>query len=213
MSGAKLDQLRAAAHSFLGELRPLDEAALVSFSDRVVWLSPLSPDLDQVRRALSSLQAQGATAMYDALFAALAIPQSASRTLVILFSDGQDTMSWLRAADLRRLVRRANALIHVVAARSEERGSRAPIAANTKSADLNELRELAQITGGSLIEVRSPEHIEAAFTRIIEDMKNRYVLRYTPATERAAGWHKLEIRLRSRQGRVRGRSGYWVEGR
>lgn len=211
MSGARLSQLRAAASSFLDELRPQDEAALVSFHDQVAWLSPLTPDLGQVRRALSSLRAQGATSLYDALFAALVMPQSASRTLVILFSDGQDTMSWLRETDLRRLVQRANALIHVVSARIEARGWGAP--PNTESADLNGLRELAEITGGSLIEVQSPERIEAAFTRIIEDMKNRYILRYTPETEPTPGWHKLEIRLRSRKGKVRGRAGYWVDGR
>ena len=72
------------------------------------------------------------------------------------------------------------------------------------------LRGLATITGGSLIEVDSPDRITAAFSQIIEQMKERYVLRYTPEGDLTPGWHALDLQLRSRKGKVRGRTGYWV---
>ena len=75
------------------------------------------------------------------------------------------------------------------------------------------LRSLAAITGGSLIEVNSADRIEAAFAQIVEQMKDRYVLRYTPESEPVPGWHALDLELRSRKGKVRGRTGYWVEPR
>jgi len=75
------------------------------------------------------------------------------------------------------------------------------------------LRSLATITGGSLIEVNLPDRIEAAFAQIVEQMKNRYVLRYTPESEPVPGWHALDFQLRSRKGKVRDRTGYWVEPR
>jgi hypothetical protein len=75
------------------------------------------------------------------------------------------------------------------------------------------LRTLAGITGGSLIEVTSAERIEAAFVQIVDQMKTRYVLRYTPEIEPAPGWHSLDLQVKSRKGRVRGRAGYWVERR
>ena len=66
---------------------------------------------------------------------------------------------------------------------------------------------------GSLIEVTSADKIEAAFAEVIEQMKSRYVLRYTPETNPGPGWHRLDLQLRSGKGKVRGRTGYWVEGR
>jgi Ca-activated chloride channel family protein len=210
VEGTKLARLRTAAESFLDQLRPQDEAALISFSEEVAWLSPLTLDRARVKGALRLIRAQGATAVYDALFAALVMPRSALRTLVILFSDGEDNMSFLDEARTRRMVERSNALIHVVAAKS--RGP-APGLAPSEANHIKSLAGLARITGGSLIEVESPERIGAAFSEIILGMKSRYVLRYAPETEPVPGWHKLDVRLTSGQGKVRGRAGYWVEAR
>jgi len=214
MMGAKLERLRSAAEAFVDRLRPQDEAALISFSDEITLKAPLDSDLTRVRFGLLTLRARGATSVYDALFTALLTPRSALRTLVILFSDGEDNMSWLGEKQARGVVERSNALIHVVAARSEDYQSdyfrTRPL---PDSAHVKTLRGLAAITGGSLIEVSSPDRIEAAFAQIVEQMKSRYVLRYTPESEPAPGWHTLDLQLRSRKGKVRGRTGYWVEAR
>jgi hypothetical protein len=74
------------------------------------------------------------------------------------------------------------------------------------------MRSLAEITGGSLVQVASEARLDAAFTDIVDAMKSRYVLRYDPENP-SPGWHKLEVALRSGKGKVRGRTGYWVEGR
>jgi VWFA-related protein len=211
MRGAKLERLRSAAWAFLDQLRPQDEGALLSFSDEINWRVPLTPDRGPLRFGLLSLQARGATSAYDALFAALLMPRSALRTLVILFSDGEDNMSWLGEKQIKGAVERANALIHVVAAPSEDfRSGFVSSARPPESANVKALRSLAAITGGSLIAVDSPDRIEAAFAQIVQQMKNRYVLRYTPESEPAPGWHTLELQLATRKGRVRGRTGYWV---
>lgn len=214
MKGVKLERLRSAAEAFVDQLRPQDEAALISFSDEVTVKAPLGSDLARVRFGLLTLRARGATSVFDALFTALLTPRSALRTLVILFSDGEDNMSWLGEKQARGVVERSNALIHMVVARSEDyqfgsfRTRSSPDSAHVKM-----LRGLAAITGGSLIEVNSPDRIEAAFAQIVEQMKSRYVLRYTPETEPDPGWHTLDLQLRSRKGKVRGRTGYWVEAR
>jgi len=214
MQGAKLDRLRAAAQSFLERLRPHDEVALVSFSDEITWRTPLTDDRAAVRRGLESLQPRGATSAFDALFSALVVPRSAQRTLVVVFSDGEDMTSWLGAKQIQGAVERSNALIHVVAARSEDfQSGFISTYRSSDSAHMRTWRTLSTITGGSLIEVKSPDRIAAAFSQIVDQMKNRYVLRYTPEDEPASGWHALDLQLTSRKGRVRGRTGYWVEKR
>lgn len=77
-------------------LRPEDEAALVSFSDEISLRVPLTADRSRLRMGILSLQPQGATSAYDALFSALLLPRSALRTLVVLFSDGEDNMRAIR---------------------------------------------------------------------------------------------------------------------
>ncbi|MBX7185571.1 MAG: VWA domain-containing protein [Vicinamibacteria bacterium] len=213
MKGEKLERLRAAADSFLNQLRPQDEAGLVSFSDEVALKAPLTNDLSQVRSGLHSLKAQGATSVYDAIFTALITPRSALRTLLIVFSDGEDNMSWIREPQLRSAVERSNALIHVVTARGAEfqpSFQRPPL---PDTPHMKALRDLARITGGSLIEVNAPDRIETAFVQIVRQMKSRYLLRYTPEVDPTPGWHVLELKLRSRKGRIRGRTGFWVESR
>ncbi|MBK5256953.1 MAG: VWA domain-containing protein [Vicinamibacteria bacterium] len=213
VQGPKLDGLRAAALSFLKRLRSGDEAGLISFSDEITWLAPLTGRLDEVRQALASLRPGGATSVRDALFSALIMPRSALRTLVVLFSDGEDSMSWLGRAQIEAEVRKSNALIHVVAARSEDfkPAARTPSSSLVDSADIRDLRALAELTGGSLIAVTSPNRIEAAFHQIIDEMRDRYVLRYDPTDEPRPGWHRLDVRLKSGKGKMRGRAGYWVE--
>ena len=211
MLGPKLHSLRAAAWSFLDRLRPDDEVALLSFSDAIHWRAPLSRDHAQTRMALTRLRATGGTSVHDALFAALLLPASALRTVVIVFTDGEDNSSWLDEKQLRNFVERSNSLIHVIAARSGEAATgfgpryRAPGSSHVKT-----MRELAEVTGGTLVEVDSPARIESAFFEIIEAMRGRYVLRYDPENPKP-GWHKLELQLRSGSGKVRGRAGYWVE--
>ena len=213
MKGAKLDSLRAAAWSFLEKLRPEDEVALVSFSEEIAWPAPLSRDHEVTRVSLLRLRAAGGTSAHDALFAALLLPGSSLRTVVILFTDGEDNSSWLGEKQLRAFVERSNSVIHVVAARSADFATgfgpryRAPDSSHIKT-----MRALAEVTGGALVEVDSAARTEAAFNEIIEAMKGRYVLRYDPESPKP-GWHKLEVQLRSGNGKVRGRTGYWVEKR
>ena len=209
--GPKLDRLQAAARLLIDGLRPQDEAGLVSFSEKIVWRTPLSNDHATTRNAIGLLTPRGATAVYDGLFSALLLPRSALRTLVVLFSDGEDNTSWLSRVQIRRLVERFNALIYVVMARSEPAPSDLRSISLISDLYVRTLRDIAEVTGGSLIEAKSADKIGAAFAEIMERMKGRYVLRYDPEDAPAAGWHRLEITLKSKKGKVRGRSGYWVD--
>jgi len=114
MAGNRLLALRAAAEAFLNGLRPADEAGLVAFSEDVVWLAEPTADKAKVRQALARLGATGATAVYDALYAAITLSEGERRALIVLFTDGEDNTSWLGEADLRTVAQRSNALVHVV---------------------------------------------------------------------------------------------------
>ena len=73
VAGSKMWNLNAAVDLLLNGLHDADRAALVTFSHRVWLRTPLIADFHELRTLLASAEAQGGTALYDAVYAALAI--------------------------------------------------------------------------------------------------------------------------------------------
>jgi hypothetical protein len=182
----------------------------VAFDEDVVWLAEPTPDKAVARRALSRLRGQGWTAVFDALYAGILL-SGGEPPLVVLFTDGDDNMSWLGVADLRLVAERSNALVHVV-------GWRPPLSPAarrlapwlTESPQERSLREIAEAAGGRFWRADSPARLREAFGAIADAMGHRYVLRYEPTGSARPGWHRIEARLRGVKGQVQVRRGYWV---
>lgn len=219
VSGAKLRALQVAGAAFLSNLADADEASLVTFNEEVAWVVPPTADKARVARALATLEPRGGTAVYDALFAAATAPVSAARTLVVVFSDGEDNASWLQEDEVKASLARSNALVHVVGlvppkgqttTLRQESAWRVEMA---ESRHVSLLRQLAETTGGAFWPADSAERLRAVFAEIAEAMRHRYVLRFEPSDADRPGWHPLEIRLTRGAGELRARRGYWTKAR
>jgi VWFA-related protein len=212
--GGRLAALKAAGDAFLRGLRPADEVALVGFSEEIAWLAPATADKTAVRRALDRLEPTGATAAFDALYAAVALSEEGGRSLIVLFTDGEDNMSFLGEKQLLTAVQRSNALVHTVGWR--EPGRTEPVPGRINEAELSEedqtraLRQIAEATGGRFWGADSPERLRRAFAEIADAMSHRYILRYEPQGVAREGWHRIEIKLRGQKGDLQARHGYWV---
>jgi VWFA-related protein len=73
------------------------------------------------------------------------------------------------------------------------------------------LTRLARETGGRLLHAEQHRDIETTFTRVLDEFNSRYVLGYAPRGVAGSGWHRLEVRLKRRNGTVLARRGYFVE--
>jgi VWFA-related protein len=208
VAGEKVVALRAAGAAFLDGLRAKDEAALVAFSEEITWLAPPTADKEAVRTALGRLRPTGATAAFDALYAALALSDSRGRALVVLFTDGDDNTSILGERQLRTVAERSNAVVHVVGLRGAT-----PTAAELEADQVRALREIAEGSGGRFWTAESPPRLREAFAAIAASMGERYVLRYEPQGMKREGWHQLAVRLRGAKGTVQARRAYWVASR
>lgn len=195
VSGERLDHLRSAASGVLDGLAERDQAALLTFSHRVRLKEALTSNVARLREALGNVAPTGNTALIDGAYAAMMLGASdIGRDLVILFSDGLDTASWLPAASVLESAKRADVVVYGVSAQGN-----APF-----------LRELSGLTGGSSFEVDSKE-LRAQFLAILEEFRQRYLVSFSPAVS-TPGWHRLDVRVKGRRASVKARAGYLAAG-
>jgi VWFA-related protein len=195
VAGERLEHLRDAGHAALTALQEHDRASLVTFSHRVTLAAPLSLDLDEVRRALDEAAGSGETSLVDGTFAAMTISEGdAGRALLIVFSDGLDTASWLTADAVLNDAKQSDVVVYGVSVRSKLRPEF--------------LRELTAATGGRLFEIEKTGDLAPTFRTIVDEFRHRYVVSYTPRGVSKTGWHKLEVRVKRKGASVKARPGY-----
>jgi len=195
VAGEPLDHLRSAGRALLDRLEAEDRAALVTFSHQATVREPLSHDVTHVERALARVEPLGETAAIDGSYAAMLLAEAeVGRDLVIVFSDGVDTSSWLTAAQVLEAARYADVVVYGVTLRGADRPEL--------------LRGLSDLTGGALLEVDSTRNLTGVFVRILEEFRHRYLISYTPRGVSREGWHDLEVTVKGRRATVRARAGY-----
>jgi len=226
VAGERLHYLLEAGNSLLGGLQPPDRVALLSFASRVRLLAPLTPSRQQIRGALSLLKAEGATSLRDATLAALALREDdPGRTLVLIFSDGADTSSWLRAAPVIEAAKRTDAVVYAVAIADRQvhvlmttpmRSGLAMGAITQQTTTIVEeagkfLEHVTEETGGRVLFARANSDLRETFEKTLAEFRDRYVLSYVPTGVATSGWHRLEVKLKGKSGKVTARRGYFAE--
>ena len=216
VEGERLEHLRAAALSIIQRLRPQDRASLSAFSHRLDRLVPLTGDRKRLEDAVGHLEAGGGTSLRDAAFAAVALrDEGVGRTLVVLFSDGVDTTSFLSEPDVLRAAERSDVIIYPVGVRTTVGlGPRfdsrlATFVAQQEDRNMRFLKDLAAATGGRLVVAEGDKDIGAAFARVLDEFNSRYVLAYTPTGVTGQGWHRIDLKLKRKKGIVTARRGYF----
>jgi Ca-activated chloride channel family protein len=194
MLGQRLDDLRAAGHSVLGQLRKDERAALVSFNEQVSLGSDLTTDLDAVGAAIDRGRAVGLTSLADASFSGLVLNGlDTGRSVMFVFSDGVDTSSWLAPSAVIDAAKRANVVVFGVTVGA----SKVPF-----------LKDLSAITGGELVEVKSTRDLQKTFVSLLAEYRQRYLVGYTPTGVPADGWHEIKVTVPRKGADVRTRQGY-----
>ena len=195
LQGLRLGHLQTAGKRVLDGLKEGDRAAVVTFSHVVSPTQGLTADLDRVRSALDQARGEGLTSLIDAAHAGMLLGESdAGRSLMIVFSDGVDTASWLTADAVLDTARLGDVVVYGVEV-GEPRASFP--------------RDLSEATGGRVFAVESTNDLAAAFSKILEEFRMRYLVSYSPEGVASAGWHRLQVRVRNRRATVQARPWYF----
>jgi Ca-activated chloride channel family protein len=195
VSGERLTNLQTAGQALLDRLAPDDRSALLTFSHTVLLREGLTGATARVRQALAAVQPLGDTALVDGAYTAIMLdPLDGGRNLLLIFSDGLDTASWLTPDRVLDSAKRSDVVVYGVSSRGPE--------------DSKFLDDLTELTGGSTLKIESTKDLSTAFLKILDEFRQRYLISYSPTGVSADGWHRLDVRVKGRRVTVKSRAGY-----
>lgn len=213
MTGGQLATAVAGARSFTGQMRPLDEAKLVLFSDRRLAETAFSNVGALFELGLSGLEAGDGTALNDALFLALQrLRLRQGRRVIVLLSDGVDVESVLSMGQVQQVARQSQAVVYWI--RTGGRAGGELSIWRNEASSLREKELLAETvheSGGRVVEIDSIDGVGPAFADVLAELRGQYVLGYYPEPEPAPGaWRAVEVKVGRPGVNVRAPAGYLV---
>lgn len=203
-----LGEGRRAADQFLKLADPDDEFCLVEFDSLPRLTVPLTSNLGSVKTEVLLTKSGGSTALFDALFMGVREIRKSKKTkkALVVISDGGENNSRYTPGEVKDLVRESDALIYSVA----EGGRYDPEA----HYGLELMNQVAEMTGGHMYDATRTELSDIA-QKIIVELRNRYVLGYTPHEEERDGrYHRIDVKLAPPRGlgtlHAHWRTGYYA---
>lgn len=185
-----------------------DKAAIIAFgSDVQEKTAGMTSDTNALQAEIRTLQANGETAMYDAIILAShklheSRQHTGVRPVIILITDGDDTASkaTLNAAEEAAL--RSEATIFALDANSVYE-------INPKGRLI--LNKLTRDTGGFVLPARDYDDLKSAFSTIEKILRSQYALGYLPPDLEANGsFRSIEVTSLKRDLKIHARKGYYA---
>ncbi|MDQ6651916.1 MAG: VWA domain-containing protein [Acidobacteriota bacterium] len=230
---------KAAARSFVeAVMRPeKDEAAIVSFTGDVTLEQGFTGNLDRLRRAIDRVEfvppsgyigggvvvgstppisgtnqiLAGATAIWDAVWASsneiLSDSADHTRRTIVLLTDGEDTISQVKMHEAIERAQKADALIYAIGIGDSYQGG----------VNMGSLKKIAEQTGGRAYFPRSESELRSAFAQIQRDLREQYLVAYSPANKaRDGSYRRIQIEvtdpgLRKQNLKLNYRPGYFAK--
>lgn len=191
--------LQQAILSFVYKLEEVDQALVVSFNETVKASSEFTGDSERLERFVDGLQAWGGTSLYDAVHYSLErIEDRPGRKALVVFSDGADTTSALDATTVVDYARAVEATVYAIGF------------SGTHGSARGFLSRIARETGGRHFTPDKVGELSKVFSEISQELKNHYLLAYTPKRPADRTWRRIELEPKRPGLEVRVRKGYFA---
>ena len=201
----KRERVASAAVKLIQASNPEDEVFIMKFNERQVLAKDFTSDLKELERSLRDLDATGETAMRDALRLGIEHLKDAGKKdkkVLLVVTDGEDNSSVETLQHVVQAAHQNDVLIYAIGLlgaeepRSAERARRA-------------LELLTTATGGRVWFPNDVAEVEKITPEIAHEIRNQYVLAYSPANPAASGgFRKIGVDVNVPGVTVRTRSGY-----
>jgi len=206
---SKRAEVITAALAFANSSNPYDQMFLVNFNEHVRFALPsetlFTDNANELRTAMSTVKADGETALYDAVAVALDHLKKGNRDkkVLIVVSDGADNASKHTKAQVLDLATRSNAIIYAIAIYQPD---------DSENRDPHALQQLAKAGGGEAYFPKELAEVRPICERIAHEIRNQYTISYIPTNQKQDGtFRAIQLRAATPQGRglaVTTRAGY-----
>jgi Ca-activated chloride channel family protein len=205
----KIEQARSAAIEFFKSSNPEDEFAVVAFADKPRLLADFTDSLADIESVLSPIQADGHTALWDAVYVGLTEMRKAryGKKALLVISDGGDNRSRYTEGEIKSILKEADVQVYAI-----DIFERFP-KTQEERLGLLALDEVTSVTGGRVFLTHDSNELHRAVGQISDELRTQYVLGYLPGPAARDGkWHKIKVELnvaKSRKLRIHARKGYY----
>ena len=202
----ELASARRFAHSIL---RPVDRLSVLQFSEIVDEIVPFTPDMNVIDRGIDRIHVGSATAVYDALYlGSRALEKRQGRKVMVVITDGGDTVSKTDYREAVRAAQEAEAIIYSLIIVPVE------ASAGRDTGGEHALIQLSEDTGGKYYYASSLAQLDSAFRQISDELRTQYLLAYYPSRRLSnSEFRRLQVSVVGVPGgadfKVRHRTGYY----
>ncbi|HMD17416.1 MAG TPA: VWA domain-containing protein [Terriglobales bacterium] len=169
----ELTSARKFAHAIV---RPQDGLAVYKFSEEVSLMVPFTSDLKKIDAGIDQVRIGAATALYDAVYlGSHALSRRQGRKVMVVITDGGDTMSQVNYKEALRAAQEAEAIIYSIII--------VPIEADAgrDTGGEHALIQISSDTGGKYYYAKSLAQLDDAFRQISDELRTQYLLAYYPS--------------------------------
>lgn len=199
----RLEQTREAALQFLQRtLRPVDQAAVITFNRTPRVAVRLTNDMEELREGLTGLLAEDQTSLYDSLAYGLQYLSGVKgQRAVLLLSDGMDRSSRLTFEQSLECARRAGIAVYTI-------GLGLPDGDDGEAGD--KLRRMAAETGGRSYFVESTAELDGVYQQIERELRSQYRISYQSSNNSPKdGFRAVRVEVAQKGMEARTISGYY----
>lgn len=172
----KLDAAKEAAKTYVSQMRPGDQAGLLTYDTQTYYVQPITTDTNALLTAIDGLKPGSDTAMYNALVEAQKnLEPVTGRKSIIVLTDGLDNKSQSTAEDVITAIGESGLTISTIGFGD---------AASKGQVGLDEtgLKTLAEKTGGLYAYAEDADSLGAIFQQYGDVLQSEYAITYLSPT-------------------------------
>ena len=192
-------------------LRPIDGLSVYDFSEVVHDdTRGYTADLKRIDESIDHIRVGAATALYDAIYlASRALDHRQGRKVIVLITDGEDTVSKVDYKEAVRAAQEAEALVYSIIIVPIENSAGREIGGE------HALIQLSEDTGGKYYYATSAAQLDDAFRKISDELRTQYLLAYYPSQRTSfSEFRRIAVQVVGTPNadayRVRHRAGYYT---
>jgi Ca-activated chloride channel family protein len=191
-------------------LRPVDALSVFGFSETVLQSCVYTAELKRIDEGIDHIRLGAATALFDAVYlAARSLDHRQGRKVMVLITDGGDTISKLDYKEAVRAAEEAEAIVYSIIVVPIENS------AGRETGGEHALIQLSEDTGGKYYYATSMSQLDDAFRRISDELRTQYLLAYYPSQRLSnSQFRRIQVGIsgpsEASAYRVRNRAGYYT---